>query len=168
MNKITTEEASSRISSYSLHKKGQLKLAVIPDLFDVLIEHTDISDVELVDISAGNSQFNECKFQNVDFYGAFFSRTILKNCRVESSVFRKGELNRVDFDNCSFVNCDFSRCDFMYATISNCVFKNCDFSGIIFSDNTITNTVFEDVNVFDAAIGDNEEDGVEWKTYEKL
>jgi uncharacterized protein YjbI with pentapeptide repeats len=85
---------------------------------------------------------------------------------VENSVFRKGELNRVNFDNCTFMDCDFSRTDFMNATISNSVFTKCDFGGIIFTDNKIVNSTFE-VNVSDAVIEDNEEDNVKWYTSEE-
>lgn len=86
--------------------------------------------------------FDECVFDNADFFQASLAGSLFSNCKFYPTNFYDTNLQSCDFRQCYFKNLNFESTRFNKSIFYDVVFEKCIFESAIFNDSVFDNCKF--------------------------
>lgn len=144
---ITNRHVNNKIGkrlNISNHKKT---------LFNHLnITGDDLSYAIFTNSEIYNTDFIDCKLNNIDFSNSTLQKLVFQNCKIYNTDFTNVNMCNIYFINCTFDTCTFEEAQIETVNFDECLILECDFTRsnmvmVVFEETDLTDSIILPVNM---------------------
>ncbi len=113
------------------------------DLSSYLITKYDFSGLNLAEIHAQHTVFDQCRFVGTDLYAADFSYTSAPGADFRNAMLGKAEFYEADMPHACFDGAYLGSANFIRTNLQGAAFRKADLNNTTFDECNLTGAVFD-------------------------